>query len=206
MFDNIKNILISIVLLLILGSFGTFLYRSCGPIKPVVGGPSIISPVKTLVPSAEDKKNIPANHSIINVLKPNNDVDNVWSRTETKIIVHQDSKCNTCPVEYTQVLTEKTNNGFSFRPKFFLGYADSSLIPGYDQEYLRFGKTSLDILVSMPYVGLGVDYNITKGFFIGAAADFRYVNYKSVGDFGSYVFVGDFYKSVYPEAHIGFHF
>ncbi len=206
MLANIKNILMILVVLLVLGGLGAFVFKSCGPVKPVVGGPSVVSVVKTATPTDEERKLIPSNHEILTVLKPNIDVDNIWSKTHTDIIVHKDAKCNTCTTEYTQVLSGKTVIGFSFKPKFALGYADSTLIPYYDQEFLRFGKTSFGVLVSMPYLGLALDYSITKGFFIGAAGDFKYIQYKSIGDLGSYVIVGDFYKSVYPEAHIGFHF
>lgn len=206
MLENLKNTLIIGFILLVFAGLFSFYIKSCRP-EPIVDGPALVTAAKTVTPTAEDKKVVPSDHKIITVIKPNKTpVIDGWEIKDKKIIVHVDSKCATCAAEYTQVDSTKTYVGFSFRPKFFLGYSDNTLIPGYDQEIFRFGRTSVDLLASVPYVAIAMDYNITKGFFIGAGGYFKYANYKEITDVGSYSINLDFWKTVYPGAQMGFHF
>ncbi len=210
MLEKIKNYIIGIVLILLLIS-GVSFFKGCfGPKLPSIdsGKPAIIvKPAKTAVPTKEDLKNVPSDHTIITVIKPSvTPISSPWEKIDTKIIIHKDSKCNSCVAEYTEVLTAKKYIGFSFKSKFVLGYADSKILPGLGLEFFRIGKYSSDLLVSFPYAGLGLSYNITNGFFIGAGADIRYLNYREFSDIGSYSFGTNMFNNIYPQAHLGFHF
>lgn len=179
--------------------------KSCKPDNTPVN--TIVLPALQVTPSSDDKKNVPAGHDIVTVIKPRvTPVSAPWEKKDTKIIVHKDSKCNTCTAEYTEVITTKQYRGFSFKPKFFLGYANASLIPGYDQEVFRIGKTTVDLLASMPYAGVGLNYNLTPGFFAGVAGQIQYLKYKDMADPSTYSFDIDSWKTVYPGIQIGFHF
>ncbi len=203
MLEKIKNgLIIAVMVFALAGIFSAF--KSCG--KPDNQPTHVIQPLKTQVPTDYDKSIVPAGRTAIGVIKPIAEIkSHPWEKKEVKIIAHVDSKCNTCPVNYLQDTKTKIFVGFSFKPKLYLGY-DQQLTLGYDQELFRVGRFSLDYLLTIPTTGLGIGYNLTDNFFIGAGANVRYLQYESFTAINTYKFDLEKMQLVYPIAYIGFGF
>lgn len=122
----------------------------------------------------------------------------------TSVVLVND--CVTCTVRAVIVEEKKNYLGFSFRPKFYIGYIDDSISIGYAQEVFRYSKYSLNGTLTVPYVGLGFSYDVTNNFYFMGSANSRYIGYNSVKDIGSYHLDLDAIKQPYPMLSIGFYF
>ncbi len=177
-------------------------FQSCGLInKP---GTTIVQPLKTYTPTAEERAVIPAGDTAIGSIHiPKARVPNRWHNTNSTVVVSTDSKCNTCPAHYTEITKVKTYIGLSLAPKFFLGYSNNGLQFGYDQELFRVSRFSLDGLVSFPSVGVSIDYNITNNFFVLGGLNYNYLSYSDIRDISTYTFK---LGGLGPIVGVGFYF
>ncbi len=172
--------------------------------KPV--GTVTVEQLKTVTPTTKEKDAVPEGRTAIGTIKPK--IKTNLDRSvviDTSIVAHVDSKCNTCPVGYTEVDTVKRKFGFVSYPKFYVGYSDG-LTLGYAHEFFRYGKLGLNATLTLPSVGLGLSHDITNNFFVMAGANIHYVEYNKIDDFSSYKFDVDKMKTVYPLGAFGFHF
>ncbi len=177
---------LAILCILIIVGFVVSKFQGCGFPQE---NTTVITPLKTVTPTDEDKRIVGPGKEAIGVIKPKDATkrNNKWTKTDTKIIIAADSKCNTC-LSYIQVDKTKTFLGFDFEPKIYLGYTNTGFTLGYDQGIFRYGKTSLDLLISFPTIGAGLSYNLTNNFFILGGALVPYVGYNTYEDTNSYKF------------------
>ena len=86
--------------------------------------------------------------------------------------------------------------GMSFSPKAYIGFNNHGLTAGYDQEVFRWGKASLDIPISFPYIGIGAGWSITNNTFGIVATTFDYLQYEDIQDPKTYNFdIGEMSKA-----------
>lgn len=174
-------------------------YKSCNPIN-VIGQKIINLDVKT--PTVKEKDLAPPNHRVIGVVTPAKNKDSRFVRTDTKVIISVDNKCNTC-IAATQVNNTKTFIGFSFEPKVYAGVANKGFLLGYSQGFFRWGHVSTDLILGFPGFGLGLSYNITNNFGLTLAGVFQYLNYTSISDIDSYSFSSDM-STIRPSLGLSF--
>lgn len=202
--ENIKNIL-TIVIICIAAFFAYNTFQSCvGPKPPPK---VVVTPLKTVTPTDAEKAIVPDGHDVLGVLRPvRNPRPDRWERTDTSIVISADSKCNTCTPEYTQNTTTTTFIGFSFEPKFYVGFTNSEVTLGYSQGIARWGRLGLDTLITFPYVGLGVTYNLTNNLSVLLGANTQYIQHEGLENVGSYNFDTNELSKFYPLIGGTFHF
>lgn len=204
--EYLNIFLIGIVIILVL--FGINKIQSCaGPKFGALTPTEIVQQNKTLSKVPLDLlKDIPANVKVFGAI-----VDKQTSQDPSKIIeithiIHTDPNGDTNTVKYTDVIKIKNVYGFSFEPKFYLGYVSDGLTAGLGCSVLRLNKVTIDGLVSFPYVGLGTSYEITNNTFIGLAATAKYLNYKDIKDLSSYSVNLSPQSSILPLVYLGARF
>lgn len=192
------------ILLLILGIIILTKFQSCGlPLNNT----TTVTDLKVTTPTNEDKNLVGPDKKAVGRLDIKNQKERPtkWLDKKTHIVIAEDSKCNTCPTTYVQVDKTKTFLGWDFEPKIALTYAPYGLGLTYDQGIFRYGKFTIDALISFPGIGLGLGFNLTNNTFILAGAQWQYGKYKSMTDFDTYAIILPEYKIV-PVIGVGFGF
>ena len=204
MFEKIKTYAL-IILLVLIGLFAiNSVQKSCKPITP--SGSVTITPLKTFTPNALDNSSVPFGNTVITVLHPTPVVVRPWQDANEHIVVSADSKCSTCSVSYTQVVKVTNKLGFSFQPKFYLGYNKDGLTIGYNQGIFRYGRYTFNGLVSFPYVGLSIAADLTNNFFTFIGGSVTYVAWDNKSDPNTYYIPVSQLTNVRPIVGIGWNF
>jgi len=184
--------------------------NSCGKINipSVIGGQAatVVIPLTPTAPTSDDYVHVPTGATITAVVKPTVPIaTGIGQTASVSIIVYTDPKCNTC-TGYQQVVVVKEKIGFVLEPKAYFGYTDTRTVIGLGLGLFRYGKTSLNALLTVPYVGLGAGYNITNNFYILAGVNSRYLDYNSIGDISSWKLNTADITKIQPLIGVGFHF
>lgn len=200
--------LLPIILIVIALFFIMNKINSCNNNVPIVTPPINIVNQLTPVPTkVGDTAKVPDGRKIIAVYKPTVKIASPRDKKiEARYIIHTDPACTTCTPGVTEDITIKTKIGFVFEPKVYAGYTLGGPTFGYAQGFFRYGKTSLDALLSIPYIGIGGSYNVTDNFFVLAGANSRYLSYNSIEEIGSYQLDLAGFTKVAPLVGIGFFF
>jgi hypothetical protein len=182
--------------------------NSCNNNIPIVSPPvHVITQLTPSPVSVGDTAKVPAGREAVSVFKPTVKIASPRDKKiDVRFIIHTDPKCVTCTPGVTEDVIIKTKFGFVFEPKLYIGYTNSAPTIGYAQGFFRYGKTSLDALVTVPYLGIGGTYLITDNFFLLAGANTRYINYNSIEDVGSYALDLTGFTKIFPLVGAGFHF
>jgi len=182
--------------------------NSCNNNVPLISQPVNIVNQLTPVPTkVGDSSKVPEGRKLATAFKPTVKIASPRDKKiEARFLIHTDPNCVTCTPGVTEDITIKTKFGFVFEPKFYIGTTNSGLTLGYAQGFFRYGKTSLDALITVPYLGLGGTYLVTDNFFLLAGVNSRYLDYNSIEDIGSYSIDLAGFTKVFPLVGVGFHF
>lgn len=201
-----------IILILALLLFLVSKFQSCGgPVTVIKHGSTetSVTEVKIEKPSKAVEDAVRTTEgkdvTITGTIKLKSMVGDDKSRIKTTTIALI-SDCITCTARAVLVEESKTFVGFSFRSKLYLGYTNDSTTLGYAQEFFRYGKTSVNGLATLPYLGLGASYDLTNNFFALGGLNVQYLKYNKMEDIGSYHIDLDELKKPYPVVAIGFYF
>jgi hypothetical protein len=184
---EMKAIIIAIVVLCAI-MFLVFNFKSCSPIGKIIPGGTVVA-AKTVTPTSSDWQKIPTGNTITaKVIIPKPKPNKPGIDTNTSVIVSVDPKCNTCNTSVVVVETDSIKFGFYNEPKLFVGRTVDLWTIGVEVGSLRWYRYSLNVLLTMPYFGLGLNYDITENLSLIGAANIRYLQFKQYNDISSYKF------------------
>lgn len=204
MYNFLKNYKIYLIAFLIV--IGFYILNKVQGCAPNDGG-TIITPLKTVTPSEQDRAVIPVGRIAIGVIKPKvNNRPNKWEKVDTKIIAHVDAKCNTCDVNYTQVDERKKFIGFDFEPKFLIGAVGGKMLLAYNQGIFRYERFTIDAFAGLPAIGAGLGFNLTNNLYLLGGVAWKYLSYEAMDQIDTYYIDLKDIGTVRPTIGIGFVF
>lgn len=187
-FVNAFKGVLFLVVLIALSLFIIFKVQSCGPVGNGGGGTIVVvHPGTKQTPTEADKNAVPKGTTITAKTTLETVTKKPGYKKNTSVLVYVDSSCNTC-TGITLIDTYSAKFGFYFEPKFYLVRGLDYWSPGLEVGAFRYYRYSLNAMVSCPYLGLGINYDLTNNFSILAGGDIQYVTASDWTDLGGVKF------------------
>lgn len=182
--------------------------NSCNNNVPIFEQPiHVVSQLTPVPQNVGDTAKVPDGRKIESVYVPTVKIASPRDKKITaRYIIHSDPKCLTCTPGVTEDVSIKTKIGFVFEPKVYIGYTNGGGTGGLGLGLFRYGKTGLDLLVTLPYIGGGLSYLITDNFFVLGGANIKYISYNSYEEVGTYSIDLGAAQKVLPILGAGFYF